>query len=348
MKILICGNLGYIGTSTLLKLRKAYPEAELTGFDIGYYAHVFCKSGELPDKALCKQIYGDIRNISPDLLKGTDVIVNLAAISNDAMGKRHEKITLDINYHAAVRLARMARENGVKSYIFASSCSMYGEAENLERNEEDELFPVTNYSNSKMLAEQELKTLATDNFGVTALRFATASGWNNRIRMDIVLNDFVYQAITKRKILILSDGSSWRPLIDVSDIAQAICWSVVSHTGNRPHFLPVNIGSNKANFQILQLAQAVAEAIPGTEINVNPDARPDKRSYKVNFDLFEKLAPGYQPVVSINSTITKLEKELVNNRNIDTCYREIGYSRYDILEKHLLAGYFSQNLDWRF
>jgi nucleoside-diphosphate-sugar epimerase len=191
MKILILGNMGYVGPSVVDQLRETYPEAELIGYDIGYFAHCLSNVDYLPETKLNQQIFADIRNFPAELLEGVDAVINLAGISNDPMGNKYEEVTLDINFRATVRLAKLAKDKGVKNFVFASSCSMYGLADDSPRKEGDKLNPLTAYARSKVMAEEGLEPLAEDGFTVTCLRFATACGWSNRFRLDLVLNDFV-------------------------------------------------------------------------------------------------------------------------------------------------------------
>lgn len=348
MKILIVGNLGYIGPSIVNQLRTTYPNAELVGFDIGYFAHIFFRNEYLPELQLNKQIYGDIRTISAETLKGFDAIINLAAISNDIMSFKFEEITLDINFRSAIRIAKLAKENGVKSLVFASSCSMYGVAEGNERSEGDPLNPVTTYSRSKMMAESGLEALASGDFTITCLRLATACGWTNRFRVDLVLNDFVVGALINKEISILSDGSPWRPMVNTKDIARAVDWSITRSQKDGGKFLSVNIGSNSMNNQILSIANAVKAVIPGVKISINPDARPDKRSYRVNFELFRKLAPNHQPQEDLVSTIIVLKDNLANMGFNDPKYRESHFVRVNVIDKLLESGKLNPDLQWLF
>jgi len=286
MKILITGNMGYVGPGVVSQLRATYPDAELIGFDTGYFAKCLTNPLFLPENKLSKQVFGDVRDFPEELLDGVDGIIYLAAISNDPMGNKFEEITMEVNYRSAVALAEMGRKNGVKSFVFASSCSMYGEADDDAKVETDKLNPLTAYARSKVAAEKELEPLATDDFTITCLRFATACGFSYRLRLDLVLNDFLAGAVTSNEISILSDGTPWRPLINVLDMARAIDWAVARPQDNGGAFLAINTGSNVWNYQVKELAEAVAEVIPGMKVSVNPDAPPDKRSYKVNFDMY--------------------------------------------------------------
>jgi nucleoside-diphosphate-sugar epimerase len=150
-----------------------------------------------------------------------------------------------------------------------------------------------------------LASIAGPDFRITALRFATACGWSERIRLDLVLNDFVAGAVSSGTISILSDGTPWRPLIEVRDMARAIEWAIGrDRTGG--DFLTINAGSSKWNYQVLQLAEAVARIVPGTTISVNANAAPDKRSYRVDFSKFEKLAPHHQPQVDLDQATREI------------------------------------------
>ncbi len=177
MKILIAGNLGYVGPGVVSQLRETYPQAELIGYDTGFFANCLTNSTIMPEVKLNQQIFGDVRDFNPDLLNNVDAIVYLAAISNDPMGNRFEEVTMDVNYKAAINIAMLGKEKGVRSFVFASSCSVYGEADDNAKIESDTLNPLTAYARSKIAAENKLNTLATKDFTVTCLRFATACGY---------------------------------------------------------------------------------------------------------------------------------------------------------------------------
>lgn len=346
MKILIVGNLGYIGPCLASQLRETYPQGTLIGFDIGYFAHCLTNAVTFPELKLDQQIFGDIREFPGELLKGVDAVVDLAAISNDPMGNRYEEVTMDINYKAAVRLAQMAKENGVKSFVYASSCSMYGLADDSERKETDQLNPLTAYARSKVACEEELEKLADDDFVVTCNRFATACGWSSRLRLDLVLNDFAAGALTSRKITILSDGTPWRPLINIKDMARAMDWAIARSPSNGGKFLAVNTGSNEWNTNILSLAEATAEVIPNVDISINPDAPPDKRSYKANFDLFKRLAPDHQPRENLISTVEEMKSNLQQMGFDDENYRESQLMRLHVLSRLQEYGLLNEQLRW--
>ena len=347
MKILIVGNLGYVGPSVVNQLRNSYPDAELIGFDIGYFAHCLTNAKIQPEVKLNAQFFGDIRSFPEKLLNNVDAVIDLAAISNDPIGNKFEDVTMDINYRSAVNVAQMAKRNGVKSFVYASSCSMYGQADDSPRKEGDRLNPLTAYARSKVAAEEALDKLADDNFTVTCNRFATACGWSSRFRLDLVLNDFVAGALVNKNISILSDGTPWRPLINTKDMARALDWAVArpgSHGGN---FLAVNCGSTEWNTTMLSLAEAIAEVIPGVDISINSDAPPDKRSYRANFDLFNELAPQHQPLENLVSTITEIKENLVEMCFCDSRYRESQLIRLNVINRLMSSRVLNENLMWR-
>ena len=282
MKILITGNMGYVGPEVVKYLRARHPDATLHGFDNAYFAHCLTGPPVLPERHLDEQFYGDVRDVASLDLTRYDAVVQLAAISNDPMGNRFQAVTLDINQNTTVSLAQAAAAAGVKNFVFASSCSVYGIADGAARKETDPLNPITAYAKSKIGAERELAEIDTG-MVVTCLRFATACGMSDRLRLDLVLNDFVACALGQGQITVLSDGSPWRPLIDVADMARAIDWAIDRPASAGGRYLAINAGSDDRNYQVRDLANAVAKSVPGTGVSINTSAPVDSRSYKVDF-----------------------------------------------------------------
>lgn len=346
MRILITGNLGYVGPVVTRHLRQVWPQAELLGFDTGYFAHCLTGVGALPEARLNAQHFGDLRRFPTSLLEGVDAVVNLAAISNDPMGNQFEAVTAAINHQSGVALASAAKRAGVKSFVFASSCSVYGFASDGARSELSAVDPLTAYARSKVATEKDLAELAAPDFRVTCLRFATACGWSERLRLDLVLNDFVASAIAAKKITILSDGTPWRPLIHVDDMARAIEWAVQRKTENGGPSLVVNAGSDGWNYQVKDLATAVAAAFTGVDVSVNTAAAPDRRSYRVDFGLFRSLAPSHQPVVSLIEAISGLKSGLERMGFTDPDFRQSPLIRLHTLRAHLTAGRLDEQLQW--
>ena len=346
MKILITGNMGYIGPCVVRHLRSCYPDAELIGLDVGYFAGCLTSNGIFPECRVNIQHFADIRNISGYLLKNIDAVVHLAGISNDPMGKAFEDVTMDINYKASIKLAKMAKEAGVKAFVFASSCSMYGAAGDQAKTEDSELNPLTAYAKSKVYTERDLAPLAGNGFTVTSLRFSTACGMSDRLRLDLVLNDFVAAAIASKQIKILSDGTPWRPLININDMARAIAWAISRETIDGRNFLAVNVGSNHWNYQIKDLAEAVAKVIPGVEVSINKDAEPDKRSYRVDFSLFKRLAPNHQPRFDLVTTVNDLKDGLESMGFKDENFRNSRFMRLKVLNHLQENKMLTESLQW--
>ncbi len=338
--------MGYIGPCVVEQLRESYPDAILVGLDMGYFASCLTNTEILPECRVDLQYFVDVRNFSKDLFKDVDAIVHLAAISNDPMGNKFEKVTFDINYRASIELAREAKKAGVKAFVYASSRSMYGSADDRPRTEESSLNPLTAYAKSKISTERDLEKLADKYFKVTSLRFSTACGMSERLRLDLVLNDFVAGTVASKKITILSDGTPWRPLINIKDMARAIDWAIIREVTDGGNFLAVNVGSNEWNYQVKDLAEAVATVIPDVEISINKNAQPDKRSYRVSFDLFKKLAPDYQPQVDLISSIKELKDGLgaMNFNNSD--FRNSKFMRLEVLADLRNKGLLTEGLEW--
>jgi nucleoside-diphosphate-sugar epimerase len=346
MKILITGNLGYVGPWVTRQLRTSYPQAWLAGVDTGYFAHCLTDVACAPEVLLDAQFFADVRKFPTEVLEGVDAIVHLAAVSNDPMGHAYEDVTYDVNYRAAVQLASRAKAAGVRTFVFASSCSVYGAAGERPRTEASELNPLTAYARSKVLTEQALRELAGPGFRVSCLRFATACGMSDRLRLDLVLNDFVASAMSSGRITVLSDGMPWRPLIDVSDMARAIDWAVGREAEAGGDFLVVNAGSDAWNYQVRQLAAAVTAAVPGTEVSINREAPPDKRSYRVDFNLFASLAPAHQPVADLNGTIRGLRDGLQRMRFNNADFRSSLLIRLQVLADLTARGLVGPSLEW--
>lgn len=348
MRILITGNMGYLGPRVTARLRRAFPTAELTGLDMGYFAHCLTNAALLPECRLHRQLYMDVRAVPEAILADVDLIVHLAAVSNDPMGNAFEKPTLAINAEATEALARAAKRMGVGRFVYASSCSMYGAADDGPRDESSPQHPLTAYARSKVRSEAILSELADERFVATSLRFSTACGMSERLRLDLVLNDFVAAAVTSGRITILSDGSPWRPLIHVEDMARAIEWACAREARNGGAFLAVNVGSNKWNYQIKDLAFAVADVMTGTAVSINTQAQPDKRSYQVNFDRFAALAPDHQPRYDLERTVRELRAGLEEMCFNVPKFRESWYMRLKVLKDHVAAGRLDEHLTWRF
>lgn len=347
MKILITGNAGYVGPVVAGHLRRSVPGARIVGVDTGLFAHCLTTRRNVPEVVVDVQHFSEVRSIDPSLLEGVDAVVHLAAVSNDPMGNRFSSVTAEINTDASVRLAVAARDAGVKHFVFASSCSVYGAGGEAPRTEKDDVNPLTAYAASKIDTERGLAAIDRGDMVVTCLRFATACGMAPRLRLDLVLNDFVASALATGEIVVLSDGSPWRPLIHVADMARAVEWAIRRPASEGGPLLVMNAGSDGWNYRVRELAEAVRDAVPGTNVSINRNAAPDKRSYRVDFSLFKSLAPAFVPSVSLEEAIAGLVRGL----------REIGFSNADFrnsqlmrlktLEAHIEEGRLSEELRWK-
>ena len=344
MKILITGNMGYVGPVVAKYLRGSRPKAILHGFDNAYFAHCLTGAEVVPERYLDEQFYGDIRKALPEL-RGYDAIVQLAAVSNDPMGDCFQDVTLDINQNTTISMATAAAAAGVKNFVFASSCSIYGVAEGRPRKETDPLNPITAYAKSKIGAERGLASIDTQ-MVVTSLRFATACGMSARLRLDLVLNDFVASALSRGQISVLSDGTPWRPLIDVADMARAIDWAIDRKAENGGRYLAVNVGSDDSNRQVKALAEAVADKISGTEVTINTSKPADSRSYQVDFGLYRSLAPNHQPLVDLDQSIQNLISGLQRMKFKDTDFRSSDLMRLKVLQGHIDCHRLNAALEW--
>lgn len=321
--------MGYVG-SVLVPYLASLGGHEIHGFDLGYFEKYL--TGPCPEYFLAKQHRGDVRSFPERLLNNFDAVIHLAALSNDAMGACFDQLTYQINYEASVRLAKLAKQQGVLRFVFASSCSLYGAAsDGKERSETDLINPLTAYAKSKALVEQDLEKLASPDFQISALRFATACGPSSRLRLDLVLNDFVATAVAQKKIKIQSDGSPMRPLIHVRDMARAMHWAV-NRSGD--DYLVLNIGSEIWNYSILELAEHCKDLIPGVEIERNPAALKDQRSYQVDFQKFKNLAPHHQPLRNLEVTVEALSR-LCQSLDLSDQNK---YIRLAVLKNYLSGG----------
>ena len=346
MKILITGNMGYVGSVLVKHLKQQINDVEIIGFDNGYFAHCLTNADFLPENYVSKQYFGDLRNFDKEILKGIDSVVHLAAISNDPIGNEFSDVTDIINYKTTMQLAELSVQQGVKNFVYASSCSIYGSTEGGAKNETDDLNPLTAYAISKVNSEKGLSKIDAKNMCITSLRFSTACGMSDRLRLDLVLNDFVASALLTKNITVLSDGSPWRPLINVKDMARAIEWASTRSIENGGKILSVNVGSDAWNYQVKDLAEAVAKRINGTDIYINKEALPDKRSYRVDFTLYNTLAIGFLPEYSLNETIDELIIGIRDTyiKNIE--FRNSNLIRFNVLKSLISNNFLSKELYW--
>jgi nucleoside-diphosphate-sugar epimerase len=302
MKVLVTGHKGYIGSHLVEVLKKE--GYEVTGVDLNLFEECSWEESVNPDKELIK----DFRDLTLKELEGNDCIMHLAAISNDPMGDLVEQLTYDVNLHGSVNLAKKAKEAGVPRFLFSGSCSVYGKGEVLDLDENSKLNPVSAYAVSKVKVEEELGKITDKNFTTAFLRNSTAYGFSPKLRIDLVVNNLLACAIARGDIRIMSDGSPWRPLIHCKDIANAFV-AFSKAPAETIDNKAVNIGANKENYQVKDVADKVGKLVPAANIVFTGEVGEDPRNYRVKFDLLYNLLPDFKLEYTLDSGMEELFKK---------------------------------------
>jgi nucleoside-diphosphate-sugar epimerase len=288
MRVLVTGHHGYIGAVLVRMLAAAGHQV------VGLDSDLFAQNRFVGKVVETTSIHQDLRDVEWDVFKGMDAVLHLAALSNDPLGDLNPELTYQINHQASMRLAHMAKQAGVRRFLFSSSCSMYGAAGQEMLGEGAPFNPVTPYAESKVLVEKQLTSLADQNFSPVFLRNTTAYGVSPFMRFDIVLNNLVAWAHTTGRVQIQSDGTPWRPLIHVEDICRAFL-AALEAPREAIHNQAFNVGLTEENYQVRDLAQIVRETVPGCTVEYSANGGPDPRSYRVNFSKIKNILPGFQP-----------------------------------------------------
>lgn len=340
MRVLVTGNKGYIGAVMVPML--VADGHDVVGLDTDlYHRSTF---GNWDDRT--PTIRKDVRDVEASDLEGFDAVIHLAALSNDPLGNLNPQLTYDINHLGSVKLARLCRTVGVSRFVFASSCSNYGAAGDNFVDETSDLHPVTPYGISKVLVEQDVGKLATDDFTPVFMRSATAYGVSPRLRFDVVLNNLVAWAFTSGLVFMKSDGTPWRPIVHIEDISRAFI-AALNAPRDMVHNQAFNVGQSLENYRIREIAEIVKETVPGCRIEFAEDAGPDLRCYRADFGKINRLLPSFKPQWDARKGARQLYES----------YKSIGlkvedfegprYKRIDQLKSLMAEGRLAEDLHWR-
>jgi nucleoside-diphosphate-sugar epimerase len=338
VRVLVTGTEGYLG-SLLAPLLLADGH-DVLGVDTGYYKYgwLYHGSARTPETLAL-----DVRHLTPEHLAGVDAVVHMAELSNDPIGDLIGDVTYEINHKGSVRLAQVAKEAGVRRFVYMSSCSVYGVADGTV-DESSPVSPQTAYAECKALVERDVSALADDDFSPTFLRNATAFGASPRMRFDIVLNNLAGLAWTERRIAMTSDGTPWRPLVHGLDIAKAIRMTLAAPR-ERVHGQVFNVGSEDNNYTVREIAEIVAAEFPGCEVTFGPPSA-DNRSYRVRFDRIREVLPGYECDWDAKRGAAQL-REVFERIDLDPAtFTGRGHTRLKQIEYLIRTGQVDEKLFW--
>jgi nucleoside-diphosphate-sugar epimerase len=339
MRVLLTGNEGYIGT-LLVPLLWARNH-EVVGLDSGLFRECTLKAIRPIEKTIRK----DVRDVEARDLEGIDAVIHLAGLSNDPLGNLHPRFTHEINHEASVRLAELAKRAGIRRFLHASTCSVYGAAGDDMLDEDSPFNPVTPYAESKARAEQDLRRLADHTFCPVYLRAATAFGVSPLLRFDLAVNNLVAWAATTGQVYLKSLGTSWRPLVHIEDIALAYI-TLLHAPEAKVHNQAFNIGRTEENYRIRDVAEIVRQTVPGTSIEFAPDASPDLRNYRVSCDRIARELPEYRPHWSVAQGVEEVYRGILEWGLHRDDFEGPRYNRIAYLKQLLAEGRVAGDLRW--
>jgi nucleoside-diphosphate-sugar epimerase len=340
MRIMVTGHRGYIGTVLVDRVRAA--GHEVVGVDTELYED--CTFGGDKTSGIAT-ISKDIRELSASDLEGVDAIAHLAGICNDPLGDLLPETTYEINHAGTARLAKIAKIAGVRRFVFSSSCSVYGAAGQEWIDEGSEPNPITPYGLSKWRAELDLERLADDDFSPVFLRSATAYGFSPRIRFDLVLNNLTAHAFTSGKVLLKSDGMSWRPIVHIEDIAGAFV-AALEAPADVVHNQVFNVGITTENYRIREIAEIVEQTVPGSRVEFAAGAGPDKRTYRVDCSKISRFLPKFRPQWTARRGARELYDRYSEHGLLLEDFEGARYQRLAYLQSLMARGAIDESLRW--
>lgn len=343
MKILVTGASGYLGAVIAPSLQAK--GQTVIGLDAGFFENNLPTpyTFDFPVHKL------DIRNLDPEFLQGYDIIVHLAALSTNPLSDLNHQLTEDINYLATKELAKKAKKSGVKQFIFASTCCVYGTETDDIFNEESPTHPSTVYASTKLKAEESLHQLADNTFKVDILRNATVFGISPSFRSDIVVNSFLLSALLTGKISVFNNGMQWRPLVDIEDVTE-----VVSRLVQRPSTLSdfeiFNVGFNENNFMVKDIVEPLLSVMPEIEVEYHAGAVKDKYSYRSDFSKLLTVFPDLKQKNGLRRSMIKLKKALEEMLNHHTTAKTVVstsmFHRHEQIKKLIDSGELTSQMQW--
>jgi nucleoside-diphosphate-sugar epimerase len=338
-RVLLTGHNGYIGSVMAAALLDA--GYEVVGLDTGYFRECTL----VPEDVQVPAMWKDIRDLEPADLAGFDAVIHLAALSNDPIGNLNDVWTDEINFHASVRLARLARAAGVGRFLFSSSCIMYGTSEAAVVDEDAPLDPRTTYARSKVWAERAISELASDSFSPTLLRNGTVYGLSPRMRFDTVFNDLIASAVAMGRVVVHGDGTPWRPVTHVEDVVRAFV-AVLEAPREAVHAQAFNTGAEELNHQVGELARIVVEAVPGCELEVRSEPGADRRTYKAHFGKFARTFPRFRFRWTPERGARELTEAFASIGLTEATFRDSRFTRLRWLRHLLATGAVDDSLRW--
>ena len=340
MRVLVTGHKGYIGTIMVPML--LHEGHTVVGLDSDLFRQCTFSPGivDVPELRI------DLRDVHSRDLEGFEAVIHLAALSNDPLGDLNPEVTYDINHAASVRLAEIAKDAGIPRFLYSSSCSSYGKAGDDLVDETAELNPITAYAISKVRVERDVAKLADAHFSPTFLRNATAYGVSPRLRFDLVLNNLTAWAYAKGRVHIKSDGTPWRPIVHIEDIARAFL-AVLHAPREVVHNQALNVGQTEENYRIRQLAEIVQDVVPGARIEYAEGGGPDPRCYRVDFGKIQRLLPEFKPRWNARRGAEELHDAYQRAGLVIEDCEGPRFKRIDHLKQLLAARYLDDTLRWR-